>query len=76
MLTFLDWNLNIPTAAHFAEYYSLFTVTRSDWDQTEYVSYETFWQEAQRAVKDYLELSLLGKLMGYKVCLYRGTKCY
>ncbi|XP_034235327.1 cyclin-J isoform X2 [Thrips palmi] len=63
MLTFFDWNLNIPTAAHFAEYYSLFTVTRTDWDPTEYVSYETFWQEAQRAVKDYLELSLLDMCM-------------
>lgn len=59
MLSFLDWNLNLPTAAHFAEYYSLFAVSRRDWDTSEYISYETFWQEVQRAIKDYLDLSLL-----------------
>ncbi|KAK3919353.1 Cyclin-J [Frankliniella fusca] len=59
LLSFLEWKLNLPTAAHFAEYYSLFAVTQKDWCQTEYTTYETFWQEAQRAVKDYLDLSLL-----------------
>ncbi|XP_026292509.1 cyclin-J isoform X2 [Frankliniella occidentalis] len=59
LLSFLGWKLNLPTAAHFAEYYSLFAVSKKDWCQTEFLSYETFWQEAQRAVKDYLDLALL-----------------
>jgi len=59
ILSFLDWNLNLPTAAHFAEYYSLYTVSRKDWDTMEYTSYESFWKEARRLVQDYLNRSLI-----------------
>lgn len=59
VLSFLDWDLNLPTAAHFSEYYSLFAVTRRDWNEKENVeSYENFWQEARRVVNNYLDLSL------------------
>lgn len=72
ILSFLDWNLNLPTAAHFAEYYSLYTVSRKDWDPMEYTSYESFWKEARRLVQDYLNRSLIGKEFDFLFCSVVG----
>ncbi|XP_067003557.1 cyclin-J [Anabrus simplex] len=71
ILKFLNWNLVIPTAAHFAEYFAMFATLPSDLQHACSVqSYRHLQELAQKYIKDFLDQSLLEEsLMGCRPSL-------
>jgi hypothetical protein len=63
IMHFLHWSLLLPTAAHFAEYYTIFATSSSDmcFVQSQFATFQELRNAVQQYVKDFLDLSLQGK---------------
>lgn len=60
---FIHWSLVLPTAAHFAEYYTIFATSPSDMSSAppQFTTFQELRNAVQQYVRDFLDLSLQGK---------------
>jgi hypothetical protein len=63
IMQFLRWSLVLPTAAHFAEYYTIFAASSSDMCSAppQFITFQELRNAVQHYVRDFLDLSLQGK---------------
>ena len=60
---FVHWSLVLPTAAHFAEYYTIFATSTSDMCSapSQFTTFQELRNAVQQYIRDFLDLSLQGK---------------
>ncbi|KDR20415.1 Cyclin-J-like protein [Zootermopsis nevadensis] len=60
IMHFLHWSLVLPTAAHFAEYFTIFATSSSDMCSAppQFTTFQELRNAAQQYVRDFLDLSL------------------
>ncbi|XP_069671697.1 cyclin-J-like isoform X2 [Periplaneta americana] len=60
VMHFFHWNLVIPTAAHFAEYFTVFATSLSDMNSAppQFNTYPDLRNAVQQYIRDFLDLSL------------------
>ena len=63
VMNFLCWSLVLPTAAHFAEYFTVFATTTSDMSSAprQYTTFQDLRTAVQQNVRDFLDISLQGE---------------
>jgi len=63
IMHFVHWSLVLPTAAHFAEYYTIFATSPSDMSSAphQFTTFQELQNAVQQYIRDFLDLSLQGK---------------
>jgi hypothetical protein len=63
IMHFVHWSLVLPTAAHFAEYYTIFATSASDMCSAppQFTTFQELRNAVQQYIRDFLDLSLQGK---------------
>ncbi|PSN34498.1 Cyclin-J [Blattella germanica] len=63
VMNFLHWNLVLPTAAHFAEYFTMFATFESDMSSAplQFVSFHELKVAVRQSIRDFLDISLQGE---------------
>lgn len=65
MLKLFDWDLNVPTAATFATYYSEFVINETDFnsiiDKSIYSTFDEFKNDVKQNVMTLIDTSVFGE---------------